>query len=463
MHIGLRREKGFHMFRSNAKAAESIQDAPLLRALVLTEELPTAQIGVIEGAAAACRIDARLFQKPIDLMRALAAHGADLVLLSAEVARASEVCAAVRRFAGQAVVIGLTQRVDGLSFGEFTGWGGDDLIQGDSQRGLGARLRSIRTDLSRSQGERKSPREREDGRFLVVAPPASEVAASAAVIEQTGHHAVVVATLEEAVTRLGVGRNVRVVIDARMTGALGFVDHALAQSACSGIVLACPPQQVGQMIKRYEGSSDRLIVLDCFSPADAVLLADNQLRISRSNRRTTERLLYSTLVSFREAGNDADHVGYTYDVSGGGIYIRTTAMPVGDRVWLEIVPPGSIKRVRLEGRVAWRTPVTRSGRSPLPVGFGVQITDGSKASMSAWLDGYQSLRARIDGEPEGQQKPARSSLSPALDAAAPEFDPRELPTVRSRPKGGPREVWSSMSSGPSAAYSANGARSAAPS
>jgi hypothetical protein len=426
-----------------------------LRALVLLEDLPGSQVGAIEAAAASCRIDARLYQKAGDLVRELDTRGGDLVLLSARGSRAAEVCAAVRRIVGKrAVLIGIGRQVDGISFGEFVGWGGDDLVEADGGEELGVRLRAIRADILRAGPARTLPGQREDGRFLVMAPVGSELLASARVIEQAGHRAVVVETPEDAKARLAVSRDIRVVVDVRTSGALPFVDYALEQNSCAGIVLACPPQQLGQLAARYEAHSDRLLVLDCCSSADTVLLAANQLKAQRRNRRTTERLHYATLVSFREAGAAVDHVGCTYDVSAGGMYIRTTAMPTRDRVWLEVAPPGSMTRVRLEGRVAWRTPVTRDPSAPFPVGIGVEIADGTMRCLDGWLEGYRHLQSKLhvhtQPEPAPPPPPEPSRCEDVTDE---ELDPASRPTVR--PPSAVRrraQVWSSMTSGPSASY-----------
>jgi Tfp pilus assembly protein PilZ len=443
------------MNQSTTASIQYVQDMQPLRALVLLEDLQPSQRAAIDSAMGACRVEARLYQKPMDLIRELGTNGAHVVVLSAEAAKVADVCAAVRRLVGRRVVIlGIARHVEGVAFGEFAGWGGDDLIEADSKHALCARFRAIRSDLVKAGATRTIPQPREDGRFLVVAPEKSEVAASAPLIEQAGHHAAVVHTLEDAATRLAVGRDVRLVIDSRMPGALGFVDAALAGSSCAGIVLACLPAQLGQLTKRYQESSDRLIVLDCFSPTDAVVLAANQLKAQPSNRRSTERLLFSTLVCFREAGGDVDQVGYTYNVSAGGMYVRTTAMPASEHVWVEIVPPGSIERVRLEGRVAWRTPVTRADNSPFPVGIGIEITEGSKRSLAAWVEGYRALQSKLDVA--SQRRPVVGSSMTLVRQDAPpvpaELDPACRPTVRPPTARRRREIWSSMSSGPSAAH-----------
>jgi Tfp pilus assembly protein PilZ len=105
--------------------------------------------------------------------------------------------------------------------------------------------------------------------------------------------------------------------------------------------------------------------------------------------------LYGTKVAFRGEGRDVDDFGFSYNVSEGGLYVRTLAPPTEDQVWVELRPPRADRRVRLEGQVVWRRGFGPSGNATVPPGFGVRITDGTRRNMQAWIDGYKGFAAAM--------------------------------------------------------------------
>lgn len=376
---------------SSTRAA--VTGVPQVRALLLAEGLSSTQLAHIQTAAAACRLELHVSDMPQHLVHELDAVGAELVLLSVHGPSAQQVCASVRRLRGRRVaLVGISNQLGGVAFNEFVSYGGDDVMGADSERALEARVRSIRDAVARASTQTSPRRPAEDQRFLLIAPAASEMLAGARLIQQSGHQAAIVQSTEEGLDRLSVGRAVRVVIDTRVAGALEFADRALQQESCAGVVLACPPQELGQLGQRY-AEDPRVAVIDAYSPADAVLFAANEVAGRLASRRSTERLLYSTTIDFRDAGGEFDHLGCTFNISAGGVYVRTLVQPVSDRVWLELTPPGSVERVRLEGRVAWRTQFGQEGS--VPVGFGVEVQDGSTSSLNSWRVGYRSLEEKL--------------------------------------------------------------------
>jgi hypothetical protein len=137
-------------------------------------------------------------------------------------------------------------------------------------------------------------------------------------------------------------------------------------------------------------------VTDSFAPPENIVFLANELGRGKGNdQRASRRVLYGTMVSFRCAGRDEDDYGLSYNVSAGGLYVRSLAPPIEDRVWLELRPPRTERLVRLEGRVCWRRGYGPSSMATVPPGFGIEIVDGSKADREAWVAGYRSFAQTI--------------------------------------------------------------------
>ena len=120
-------------------------------------------------------------------------------------------------------------------------------------------------------------------------------------------------------------------------------------------------------------------VIDAFAPPENVLFASNELKGGAVNNRRSPRILYGTTVAFRGAGREKDDFGFSYNISEGGLYVRTLAPPEDDEVWIEMCPPRSERRVRLVGKVAWRRRFNHNENATVPPGFGLSIvTDGAK-------------------------------------------------------------------------------------
>jgi Tfp pilus assembly protein PilZ len=132
-------------------------------------------------------------------------------------------------------------------------------------------------------------------------------------------------------------------------------------------------------------------VADGYAPPENVLFIVNELLAPRNvDQRASPRLLYGTTVAFRPAGREEDEIGFSYNVSAGGVFVRTLAPPdFGQEVWLEMWPPRSERRVRLEGVVAWRRAFGRGAGATVPPGFGVKLTDGLGQDMGRWRSGCE--------------------------------------------------------------------------
>jgi|GEM_PF-3290491 len=101
----------------------------------------------------------------------------------------------------------------------------------------------------------------------------------------------------------------------------------------------------------------------------------------------------------KEAGNYQSRrvFGYTYNLSKGGVFIRSFAPPpTGTNLEIEFQAPTGRGRVIVLGTVVWRQNQLGTGAAT-PRGFGFQYHDQGQAApdMSALETGYNALHARF--------------------------------------------------------------------
>lgn len=153
---------------------------------------------------------------------------------------------------------------------------------------------------------------------------------------------------------------------------------------------------------------ERVAVAPATGAPESVLFVANELLSNRRTARQSTRVLCGTLVSFRPAGTETDDLGFSYNVSENGLYVRTLAPPEGDEVWLELSPPKHNRRVRLLGRVVWRRGFEGNTGASVPPGFGVQLLDGLGEGLSQWQEGYLTLDgASVSGTADRPQPPPK--------------------------------------------------------
>jgi len=320
---------------------------------------------------------------PIAIALDMTSHGAETSCLSLRgMARLAHV-----------PVIGLTAELNDLAFPEMYGWGGDDVIRSGAPRDLVPRLRGLATDAPLQPPAAK-------GRVVVVDSDRRRRVLYARVL-RNAHYDVHFAI--EADEALAASRNeaVKLLITNAESGSEDAVDLAVrtrSEGLAVPVVIAAPPMKMSGYRAAVEGLA-KVVVTDGFAPPENLLFVANELGRSGANDgRASLRLLFGTVVTFRQAGRDEDAFGCTYNISAGGLYVRTLApLDRGDDVWLELRPPRSDRRVRLEGRVVWRRRFGPIESATVPPGFGVQITDAAKADLSRYEAGYRAFAADTVG------------------------------------------------------------------
>jgi len=174
-----------------------------------------------------------------------------------------------------------------------------------------------------------------------------------------------------------------------------LIQEALQAGSMAKFVISAEPRRHNELSQRLV-RNESARVTDASAPPENVVFLANELAAGRMpDKRATPRILHGTTIRFRGEGRDEDELGFTYNVSEGGMYVRTLAPPSDDIVWLELTPPKSQKRVRLVGEVAWRRPFGPHGKATVPPGFGVKIVDATRSSKGTWVSGCSEAAAEI--------------------------------------------------------------------
>jgi DNA-binding response OmpR family regulator/Tfp pilus assembly protein PilZ len=290
-------------------------------------------------------------------------------------------------------IVGLASELNDLVFPEMYGWGGDDVIRAASPLDLVPRLRGLASDPALQPPPSK-------GGAVVVDADRRRRALYARVLRNAGYDVRFAIKPEEALSG-GLGEGVTLVIADAEIGDDGGVEMARrlrSEGSEVPVVIACAPKKMA-MYRAASAGIAKVAVTDGFAPPENLLFVANELsRSGATDGRASARLLYGTVVAFRTAGRDKDAFGCTYNISAGGLYVRTLApLDRGEDVWIELIPPRSDRRVRLEGKVVWRRRFGPIESATVPPGCGVQITDGAKGDLARYEAGYNAFAADTVG------------------------------------------------------------------
>lgn len=286
-------------------------------------------------------------------------------------------------------ILTLTFEPTELVFAETFNSGGDDVVNLRAGPGLAARLRRlpVSNDIRPTASSAKLA--------LVVAADASRRMVLARVLAGAGYAIQYAAHSVEAAQVAERGGPHLFVLDTEPDGVRELLTTWAPQDRNRLWIVSLPPRHIKDQLA-WVNEIPNAAITDSFAPPENIVFLANELGRGQANdNRTSRRHLYGALVGFRCAGRDIDDYGLTYNISEGGLYVRSLAPPVEDRVWLELLPPRSEQRVRLEGRVCWRRAFGPSDQATVPPGFGVQISDGAAADWDAWRRGYMALSESI--------------------------------------------------------------------
>jgi DNA-binding response OmpR family regulator/Tfp pilus assembly protein PilZ len=339
-------------------------------------------------AARDAGVDLHVESNPHDAPRWLEEHDPLAIALDMMAEGAENSCLAVRSIARLAnvPVIALAPELSDLVFPEVYGWGGDDVVLIAAPRTIVPRLRLLATDASLH-----APAAR--GVAVVADADRRRRVLWARVLRNAGYDVRYAVDGEEAVdaARDPSVKLLIVDVDIGPHGGVAVAQRLRERDITTPVVLPCAPKKIGHYRIALDGLP-KVAVTDGFAPPENLLFVANELGRSGIDGRASPRLLYGAVVAFRHAGRDEDAFGCTYNLSAGGLYVRTLAPVNSDEdVWLELKPPRSDRRVRLEGKVRWRRRFGPIESATVPPGFGVKIVDGSKADLLRYEAGYQAF------------------------------------------------------------------------
>ena len=286
-------------------------------------------------------------------------------------------------------IIALSPEVNELAFAEVFSCGGDDVVGLRDGAALTSRLRRLPV----------APWERP----LVTAEKSALISASdrnrrivlARVLGNAGYQIRFAVDLDETERFAREASPRLVVVDTELEGVEALITSSAPLNRNTLWIVSTAPRHM-RHCHAWLRDIPNATVTDSFAPPENIVFLANELGRGKGNdQRASRRLLYGTRVAFRCAGRDEDDFGLSYNVSAGGLYVRSLAPPGEDRVWLELRPPRTERLVRLEGRVCWRRGYGPSSMATVPPGFGIQIADGSKLDREAWETGYRSFADTI--------------------------------------------------------------------
>jgi DNA-binding response OmpR family regulator len=329
--------------------------------------------------------------------RATIANGAPCVaLVDVDDPAAEDEAIALRRDPAHATtpLIGVAASADEVAFSTSYGFGGDDVVPVREMRKLVPRVRVLQsTSTSMVAPQRR-------GVAIVASDDRKRRVTVGRLLHAAGYSIEFAADAAEASSVAQKSAAKLVVIDSGIDAAatLTQIKRARLTGLVANWVLVVPPRSIAQLAPLVD-PLPYVALGDAFAPPENVLFVANELARGGGNEgRGSARLLFGATVHFRIAGREEDDIGFTYNVSQTGLYVRTlVAPPAKSTVWVELQPPRSDRRVRLEGVVQWRRPFGPNDQATVPTGFGFEITDGSRADRERYAEGYKALYASTFG------------------------------------------------------------------
>jgi hypothetical protein len=356
----------------------------------------------LETATASAGIELVLTREPAKALIELERASGVAVLVDMATLGAEQFCKRARgteRLRG-VPIIGMTRTPSELGFARVFAWGADDLVPLGATPALERRLKAlIAADPSEHTNfgqavvaEGTTQRRALLGRVLVHAGYDVKFAVDRGSVELYA---------SQAETRI-------VVISATLGDPRKLIESAGRAGGLATWIVTAEARSVARLASSLAGLDRVVVTSTAGSPEDILFLA-NEIVFGKGNRPREWRALYGTAVAFRPLGATTDDYGFTYDVSPGGLYVRSLLPCESEDVEVELRPPERDERVRLLGKVVRRFAFGSGSVASAPPGFGVKVTGPASPALTLWVE---ACRAHVESAGSGSPPEATTPTDP---------------------------------------------------
>lgn len=377
-------------------------------------------MAAVEGAARQTGSYLTHHSRADDAIRELDHREWRAVLVDITTPGASRFCheARARRALFNVPLLGMTPQLTDLAFSNAFRWGADDVVPLGLSAPVVARLAALPEAPPAPDPAR--------GEAIVGDADRGRCDVIGRVLANAGYAVRYATDLVSARYYLAKKGVTLFVINEELADPPALIEEARTHGNTASWVITAKQRNIDETRDALRGV-ERVAVMSAHGPPENVLFALDFLNPSRgAARRAQVRALYGTMVFFRSEGEEEDQCGYTYSVSGNGLYVRTLLPAPAGRLWIEIEPPKAARRVRLLGEVAWSRTFGQGGAETAPPGFGVRLTSGLGEDLELWVSGFHTLEGakpdphvvpEVKFTPQPFRVPLPASLSQAPRAS----------------------------------------------
>jgi CheY-like chemotaxis protein len=350
-----------------------------MRYLLVLAKVDADRKRTLGAIATASKLDLAISEKAEASLTWLDGHEPRAVVFDTRIVQAEKLCQKIRakkKLAGVPLIALVDDTTDAF-VERLYGNGADDVIRVESMPGLVTRLKTL-PDVTPTEAKR--------GIAVIADKEHARCDVFGRVLMNAGYD--VKFALDDVALKYYTQQSKPrlVVASTEMSPPKPLIEEARKRGCDAVWVITTPRRELVRQVEALDGVERVTVVANSTAPDNVLFMSNELMRAGEPPARADERILYGAVVGFKAAGSELEEMGFTYNISAGGIFVRTLAPPPEDTVWIELRPPRGTHRVRLEGRVAWRRFFDPTSPAAVPPGFGVALTDGLGKGLDEWKE-----------------------------------------------------------------------------